>query len=104
MNKTLHYSHSSGHKLYGKKITGIWIDEMADIKTKIFWVTTDRRNTVTARTRVMPRGLEIGVSETDMDPIQKWCEDHNCGRRTSFDTFRFKNKAQITMFLLKWGS
>jgi hypothetical protein len=103
MNKTLHYSHSNGHKIYGKEITHIWIDEMPEIKKELIWVEASRRFSLAARTRVMPRGLEVGVNETDMDPIQQWCEDHNCGRRVSFDTFQFKNKKQITMFLLKWG-
>lgn len=44
-----------------------------------------------------------GLTETDLDPIQIWCEEHQCGVRTSFDTFRFCDKKQITMFLLKWG-
>jgi hypothetical protein len=103
MNKTLHYSHSNGHKIYGKEISYIIVDEMTEIKKEIFWVESSRRFSLAARTRVMPRGLEVGINEYDMDPIQKWCEDHNCGRRVSFDTFQFKNKKQITMFLLKWG-
>lgn len=44
------------------------------------------------------------LQERDMDPIQAWCDAHNCGRRTSFDTFKFRNKKEITMFLLKWGT
>jgi hypothetical protein len=43
------------------------------------------------------------LQESDMDPIQEWCEAHNCGIRTSFDTFKFRNKKQITMFMLKWA-
>lgn len=44
------------------------------------------------------------LQESDMDPIQAWCDEHHCGIRTSFDTFKFRNKKQITMFMLKWGS
>jgi hypothetical protein len=43
------------------------------------------------------------LQESDMDPIQDWCFAHNCGLRTSFDTFKFQNKKQITMFLLRWA-
>jgi hypothetical protein len=43
-----------------------------------------------------------GLTEQDMDPIQEWCTECKCGIRTSFDTFKFKNSKQITMFLLKW--
>jgi len=69
----------------------------------IFWVDTARRNSLAARVQIMPRGFETGISESDMDPIQKWCEEHNCGIRISFDTFQFKNKKEMTMFLLRWG-
>lgn len=43
------------------------------------------------------------LNEEDMDPIQEWCEKHNCGYRTSFDTFRFKNEKEISMFLMRWA-
>ena len=56
-----------------------------------------------AQLKVLPRGMEVGMSERDMDPIQQWCIEHNCGTRTAFDMFKFKTDADITMFLLKWG-
>lgn len=67
------------------------------------WTEGDKPLTLVARPKVQPRGLERGINEKDIDPIQQWCEEHNCGRRTSFDTFQFKNKSQITMFLLRWS-
>ena len=51
-----------------------------------------------------PNRFELGIKESDMDPIQKWCEDSNCGKRISFDMFQFKTDKQITMFLLRWSS
>ena len=51
-----------------------------------------------------PKGFELGLRESDMDPIQKWCQDSNCGKRISFDMFQFKTDKQITMFLLRWSS
>jgi hypothetical protein len=50
------------------------------------------------------RKFEMGLKESDMDPIQKWCQDSNCGKRLSFDTFQFASDKQITMFLLRWSS
>lgn len=44
-----------------------------------------------------------GLSDTDMDPIQDWCVQNRCGIRTSFDTFRFRNEQEMSMFLLKWS-
>ena len=74
---------------------------------KIFWVETARKNTLSGRMHVSASNGEnsfaTGLNEGDMDPIQAWCEEHNCGTRTSFDTFTFKNKKEITMFLLRWG-
>lgn len=70
---------------------------------KIFWVESARRFSLAGRVEVGPRGYEVGLNEGDIDPIQQWCEEHHCGRRISFDTFQFKNKKEMTMFLLRWG-
>jgi len=94
--------------IQGKEISAIWIDEMTGgQKKQIFWIDTAKRFELSARMKVnsyeSDKFFVTGLSEEDIDPIQSWCEKHNCGRRTSFDTFRFKNKKEITMFLLKWG-
>ena len=49
------------------------------------------------------RSFERGLRETDMDPIQVWTEETNCGKRMSFNVWQFKNEKQITMFILKWA-
>jgi hypothetical protein len=51
-----------------------------------------------------PKSFELGLRESDMDPIQQWCKDSNCGKRISFDMFQFNSDKQITMFLLRWSS
>jgi hypothetical protein len=104
-NRTLYYSVSDGQssKLTGLQFDRIIIDEMIDIPKRIKWVTTARRCSLSARVEVQPRGWEVGISEADMWPIHEWCLKNHCGRRTSFDTFQFKNKKEMTMFLLKWG-
>jgi len=47
------------------------------------------------------------LSESDKgQPISqmvKWCTENDCGYRTSYDTFKFRNKKQMMMFLLRWG-
>jgi hypothetical protein len=53
---------------------------------------------------VAPRGFERGLNETDMDPVQAWTEECNCGTRMSFNVWKFKNEKQITMFLIRWAS
>jgi hypothetical protein len=71
-----------------------------NIQLKITWINT-APNTVTAK---VVNSETFGLREKDIDPIQQWCEQHHCGKRTSFDTFKFKNKQQLTIFLLRWGS
>lgn len=46
---------------------------------------------------------QTGLRDHDLDPVQDWCVQNRCGRRTSFEQFRFRNEAEISMFLLKWG-
>jgi len=46
---------------------------------------------------------QTGLRETDIDPVQEWCEKSKCGVRISFDMFKFKSRAEITAFLLVWG-
>lgn len=53
---------------------------------------------------VQPRGFERGLNESDMDPIQVWSQECNCGKRMSFNVWQFKNEKHITMFLMKWAS
>ena len=53
---------------------------------------------------IQPRGFERGLNELDMDPIQTWSEECNCGTRMSFNEWKFKNEKQITMFLIKWSN
>ena len=75
---------------------------------EIYWIKTARRNSLSGRVKIQAfdnsNEFAVGLNESDIDPIQRWCEKHNCGIRTSFDTFKFKNKKEITLFLLKWGS
>lgn len=35
--------------------------------------------------------------------MAKWCEENECGYRTSYDTFKFRNQEQLTMFILRWS-
>ena len=52
---------------------------------------------------IAPRGFERGLNESDMDPIQAWSTECNCGIRMSFNVWKFKNEKQITMFLIRWA-
>jgi len=50
------------------------------------------------------RGFERGLNESDMDPVQAWSTECNCGVRMSFNVWKFKSAKQITMFLMRWSS
>jgi hypothetical protein len=43
------------------------------------------------------------LNEETLLPVQQWSNEHDCGVRTSFDTWRFRNNAEITAFLLRWA-
>jgi hypothetical protein len=47
------------------------------------------------------------LSESDNDQVipqmAHWCIENDCGYRTSYDTFKFRNKNQMMLFLLRWG-
>lgn len=45
-----------------------------------------------------------GLREEHMDPIQRWTQECNCGKRMSFDMWQFKSRKHMTMFLMKWSS
>ena len=53
---------------------------------------------------IQPRGFERGLREDDMDPVQAWCEQSNCGKRISFNVWQFKSRKHMTMFLIRWSS
>ena len=53
---------------------------------------------------VAPRGFERGLNESDMDPVQDWCEECRCGVRMSFNVWKFESEKHITMFLIRWAS
>ena len=42
----------------------------------------------------------------DSDPIidmHEWCQENECGWRTSYNTFKFRNKEQLLMFVMRWA-
>lgn len=75
------------------------------------WFDTAERHTLSARIWVAPAdavgtdryGFATAADAEDLDPVQAWCEQHDCGVRTSFDTFRFRDQQEVTMFLLRWA-
>ena len=73
--------------------------------TKIRWVDTARRFCLSARERVYDdQPMEYSfVTEEDMLAVAEWCMKNNCGRRISFDMVQFKNKKEMTMFLMRWS-
>lgn len=44
-----------------------------------------------------------GMTENHLVSVQQWCDENDCGERISYDMFRFRNRAEMTSFLLKWG-
>jgi len=53
---------------------------------------------------VAPRGFERGLNESDLDPVQAWSIESNCGKRMSFNVWQFPSEKHVTMFLIRWAS
>ena len=70
---------------------------------KIVFIQGKNPNTLVATVPVQPRGYETGIGNNDLDEMVAYCQEHNLGHRTSFDTFKFNTKEAMTMFLLKWN-
>jgi len=38
-----------------------------------------------------------------LDEMGKWCEENECGHRTAYNEFKFRNKDQLSYFILRWS-
>ena len=41
--------------------------------------------------------------EDVIDEMVAWCKDSDCGRRIAYDMFAFRNRPELSMFLLRWA-
>lgn len=79
--------------------------DSVELTKKIVWV-QGRRSYLTLIARVYYEHGALtatGLANFDMDPIQAWCEQNECGIRISFEEFKFRNQKELSLFLLKWG-
>jgi hypothetical protein len=90
-------------KSYVNELITNWYQSMAPAPT-IKWQRLPGLKLQAYTDEVAPRGFERGLNELDMDPIQAWSVECNCGVRMSFNVWKFKNEKQITMFLIKWST
>jgi hypothetical protein len=92
-------------KSYVNSLLKNWYASMREsFKPKIKWQRLPGLKLQAYTDDVAPRGFERGLSEMDMDPIQEWSTECNCGTRMSFNVWKFENEKQITMFLIRWAS
>ena len=91
-------------KSYVNSIMQGWYASMREQYTpKIKWQRLPGLKLQAYTDDVAPRGFERGLNESDMDPIQAWTTECNCGTRMSFNVWKFESKKQITMFMLRWS-
>jgi hypothetical protein len=91
-------------KSYVNSLLQSWYRTMREsYKPKIKWQRLPGLKLQAYTDDVAPRGYERGLNESDMDPVQEWSIECNCGVRMSFNVWKFKNEKQITMFLIKWS-
>jgi len=72
-------------------------------KARYFWETKGKLELVLKAELDTGSGPKILAPDAHVVfPIQEWCLENNCGSRMSYDTFKFRNQKQKTMFLLRW--
>jgi hypothetical protein len=42
------------------------------------------------------------LTDTEADAIMQWTMEHKVGVQMSFDMWKFRNEAELTVFILKW--
>ena len=45
---------------------------------------------------------DLGES-TEIGDMQQWCVENECGYRSSYDCFKFRNEEQMLLFLIRWA-
>lgn len=79
--------------------------DSVELTKKLVWVQGKREYlTLIARVFYEHGALTAtGLADMDLEPVHQWCKENRCGVRISFEEFRFKNKKEMSFFLLKWG-
>ena len=91
-------------KSYVNSLLQSWYKTMREQHTpKIKWQRLPGLKLQAYTDDVAPQGFERGLNESDMDPVQEWSTECNCGVRMSFNVWQFKTEKQITMFLIRWS-
>lgn len=68
-----------------------------------FWVQgMIKRNAVHSTVTAMAPVYKPAGSEL-IDEIAKWCTENDCGKRMSFNQFKFRTEEELTMFMLRWS-
>ena len=94
----------TGRQMGKSAYANMWAAVMNhNFKPKIKWQRLPGLKLQAYTDDVGPRGFERGLNESDMDPVQSWTTECNCGTRMSFNVWKFKSEKHITMFLMKWS-
>jgi hypothetical protein len=64
-----------------------------------FWLQVDAEATETSLTR----NTTISHLDGHLEEIQRWCDETECGRRMAYDMWKFRKRADMTAFLLRWA-
>lgn len=43
------------------------------------------------------------ANDADMQVVESWCRENDCGQRSGFNKFFFATDEQMTMFKLRWS-
>ena len=77
---------------------------------KLYWVKPERKPGVwikidpqTFEHNSFHRDSVAGELDAEIERVCAWCEETGFGTRMAYDMWKFKNRAELTAFLLKWG-
>jgi len=51
----------------------------------------------------LPSGVGLWLEYVDYKVISEWCRENKCGKRMSYNQFKFDSEADMTWFLLRWS-
>lgn len=65
--------------------------------------TVNKRPSVRVRPRLDIDAYDDRGAMDYLGDMQNWTVEAECGWRTSYDTFKFRNQEQLLMFVMRWS-
>lgn len=77
--------------------------EVVNMPAKLIWRKVEGRTGLWLAGSVPDQHFSVSELESLLADIVQWCETTKCGRRMSYEMWKFKTEAEQTAFLLRWS-